>query len=201
MIKIVTGVDLYEDINKYDVILVGTNIYGYMSHGFQRKVMLNYPYVQEKNMSTRYGDESKLGTIVECKKENQPTFVLLYINKGGFRRNSEKDYLQYESLDKCMRIANILYKGKKVACTFIGASQFDGNGNKEKVFEILTKNSSEIDLSVYDYEQLSRHDELKNIRISEIKLKEIDAEAYYEAVKKRKQEAEERFKNNGHARY
>jgi hypothetical protein len=201
MIKIVTGVDLYEDINKYDVILVGTNIYGYMSHGFQRKVMLNYPYVQEKNMSTRYGDESKLGTIVECKKENQPIFVLLYINKGGFRRNSEKDYLQYESLDKCMRIANILYKGKKVACTFIGASQFDGNGNKEKVFEILTKNSSEIDLSVYDYEQLSRHDELKNIRISEIKLKEIDAEAYYEAVKKRKEEAEERFKNNGHARY
>jgi hypothetical protein len=58
-----------------------------------------------------------------------------------------------------------------------------------------------MDLYVYDYEQLSRHDELKNIRISEIKLKEIDAEAYYEAVKKRKQEAEERFKNNGHARY
>jgi len=32
-------------------------------------------------------------------------------------------------------------------------------------------------------------------------LKEIDLEAYYEAVKKRKEEAYERIKNNGHARY
>lgn len=201
MIKIVTGIDLYDDINKYDVILIGTNIYGYMAHGFQRKIMLNYPHVQEKNMSTKYGDESKLGTIVECKKENEPTFALLYINKGRFRKGSDKDYLQYDSLEKCMQISNILYKGKKVACTFLGASKFDGNGNKERVFEILSKNSNNMDLSVYDYEQLSRHDELKNVRISEIKLKEIDAEAYYEAVKKRKEEAEKRFKNNGHARY
>jgi hypothetical protein len=201
MIKVVTGIDLYNDINKYDVILVGTNIYGYMAHGFQRKVMLNYPYVQDLNMSSNYGDEKKLGSIIECKKENNPIFVLLYINKGLYRKSSDKDYLEYEALEKCMQISNILYKGKKVACTFLGASKFDGNGNKERIFEILSKNSDNIDLSVYDYEQLSRHDELKNVRISELKLKEIDADAYYEAVKKRKAEAEERFKNNGHARY
>ena len=96
---------------------------------------------------------------------------------------------------------NILYKGKNVACPFLGTSKFDGNGDKEKVLEILSNNSSNINLSIFDYEQLSRSDELKKIRVAEIKLKEIDADAYYEEVKKRKAEAEERYKNNGHARY
>jgi hypothetical protein len=201
MFRIVSGVDLYEDINKYDVILVGTNIYCNMSQGFQRKVMLNYSYVEDKNMATKYGDESKLGTILECEKEGKPTFVLLYINKGNFRPDLKKDYLSYESLEKCLKLVNVLYKGKKLACTFLGASKFDGNGDKDRIFEIISKTTDNIDLTVYDYVQLSRSEEMKKIRISELKLKEIDMDAYYDAVKKRKQEADERFKNNGHARY
>ena len=201
MLKIVSGVDLYKDIDKYDVILVGTNIYGSMSQGFQRKVMLNYPYVQEKNMETKYGDEKKLGTILECKREGKPTFVLLYINKGNFRPDLQEDYLSYESLENCLKLINVLYKGKKIATTLLGGSRFDGNGKREKIVGILYRTTKDINLSVYDYEQLSRQEEMKNVRISEIRLKEIDLEAYYEAVKKRKEEAEERFKNNGHARY
>lgn len=201
MIKIVNGVDLYKDINKYDAVLVGTNIYCNMSQGFQRKVMLNYSYVEEKNMSTKYGDESKLGTILECKKEGKPTFILLYINKGNFRPDLKKDYLSYESLEKCLSLVNILYKGKKLACTFLGASKFEGNGDKNRIFEIISKTTNNVDLTVYDYAQLSRSEEMKNVRIAELKLKEIDMDAYYDAVKKRKKEADERFKNNGHARY
>lgn len=201
MIKIVNGIDLYEDIDKYDVVLIGTNIYCNMSQGFQRKIMLNYSYVEDKNMSTKYGDETKLGTILECKKENNPTFVLLYINKGNFRPDLKKDYLSYESLEKCLKLVNVLYKGKKIASTFLGASKFDGNGDKEKIFEIISKSCDNVDLTVYDYIQLSRSEEMKKVRISELKLKSIDMEAYYDAVKKRKEEANERFKNNGHARY
>ena len=44
-------------------------------------------------------------------------------------------------------------------------------------------------------------EELKKIRVAEVKLKEIDADAYYETVKKRKAEADERFNKNKHARY
>lgn len=163
--------------------------------------MLNYPYVQDKNMSTKYGDETKLGTILSCEKEGKPHFVLLYINKGNFRPDLKKDYLSYESLEKCLKIVNIIYKDKKVACTLLGASKFDGNGDKDRIFEIIAKNSKNLDLTVYDYVQLSRSEELKNTRVSELRLKEIDLEAYYEAVKKRKEEAEERIKNNRHARY
>jgi len=201
MIKIVKDVDLYDEINKYDIILVGTNIYGYMSNGFQRKIMLNYPFVQEKNLETKYGDENKLGTILECKSQDKPVFVLCYIYKDPFKKRAKKDYLSYESLENCIKLINIIYKDKKIGCTFLGTSEFDGNGDKEKVLGILLENTSNVVLTIYDYKQLSRHDELKKIRETEIKLKEVDADAYYEAVKKRKEDAEERFKNNGHARY
>jgi hypothetical protein len=201
MLKIISNVDLYNEIDKYDAILIGTNIYGYMSHGFQRKIMLNYHYVHEKNIGTKYGDESKMGTILECKNYDNPTFVLCYIYKDPFNRRNNKDYLSYESLEKCLKIINILYKGKNVASTILGFSKFEGNGDKDKILKIIKDSTKDINLTLYDYEQLSRHDELKKIREAEIKLKEVDADAYYEAVKKRKADAEERFKNNGHARY
>ena len=66
---------------------------------------------------------------------------------------------------------------------------------------MFEKTIKDVDLTLYDYVQLSRTEELKKTRQAELKLKEIDIDAYYEAVKKRKQEADERFKNNGHARY
>ena len=172
-----------------------------MSNGFQRKVMLNYPYVQDVNMSTKYADKSKMGSIIECKKKGNPTFVLMFINEGNFRPDLKSDYLSYESLEKCMKFVNILYKGKNVACPMLGASKFDGNGDKDRILGIIAENSGNINLTVYDYEQLSRSEEMKKVRIAEIRLKEVDADAYYEEVKKRKAEAEERFKNNGHARY
>jgi len=201
MHEIIKNKDLYDDIGKYDVILIGTNIYCNMSQGIQRKVMLNYPYVQEKNMSTKYGDEKKLGTILECKDKDKPTFVLLFINKGNFRPDLEKDYLNYDALENCLKLINIIYKGKKIATTLLGASKFDGNGDAKKIINIIEKNTSGISLTIYDYKQLSRSEELKKIRESELVLKKTDLEEYYKAVGKRKKEADERFKNNGHARY
>jgi hypothetical protein len=67
--------------------------------------------------------------------------------------------------------------------------------------KIIENNSKNINVTIFDYEQKSRAEELKETRENELKLKKEDADAYYEAVKKRKEEAEERYKNNGHARY
>ena len=69
------------------------------------------------------------------------------------------------------------------------------------ILGILERNSANINLILYDYEQLSRSEELKKIREEELKIKENDIDAYYKTVKKRKEEADKRFENNGHARY
>ena len=163
--------------------------------------MLNYPYVQEENMKTKYGDKKKLGTVLDCKEKGKPTFILMYVYEGNFRPDKNKEYVSYESVEKCFKIINILYKDKKLASTIIGASKFDGNGDKNKLLKIIENNSSNINITIYDYEQKSRSEELKEQYEKEKKIKETDLEAYYEAVKERKEKAKIRRQKNGHAAY
>jgi hypothetical protein len=41
MINIIKDVDLYEHVDEYDAVLIGTNTYCTMSQGIQLQVMLN----------------------------------------------------------------------------------------------------------------------------------------------------------------
>ena len=200
--KIITGIDLFEHVKEYDVTLVGTNLYASMAHGFQLQVMINYPHVYDRNLKTKYGDLKKLGTVVECQKEGEPTFALCFISKGyNFRPDLEKDYLNYDALEKCLLLINVLYKGKRVACPLLGVSRFEGNGDRAKVMEIFKRCITDVDLTVYDYEQKSRTEQFMEVFVAEKKVKEKDPKKYYEMVRKRKAEAEERFRKNGHRRY
>lgn len=202
MINVIKDVDLFDHLSEYYATLIGTNLYCTMSHGLQRKVMLDYPYAYERNLETKYGDKEKLGTILECKKENEPTFCLCFIVEGyNFRPDKQKDYLSYESLEKCLKLVNIKYKGKDVACPLLGTSRFDGNGDKEKVMEIFNKCITDVNLTIYDYYQKSRAEEMKEVRDRELAVKARDYAAYHEMVKERKAKAEDRFKKNGHRRY
>jgi hypothetical protein len=201
MINVIKDVDLYNHVGEFDVVLVGTNNYCMMSQGIQLNIMLNYPYVYDKNLETKYGDPEKLGTVLECASEGEPTFCLCFICGGNFRPDLQKDYLSYESLEKCLKLVNILYKGKNVATTLLGASRFDGNGDKEKIMEIFNNCITDVNLTIYDYYQKSRSEQLNEIRNKELEVREKDRKAYYEMVRKRKKEADERFKKNGHRRY
>lgn len=201
MIKVIKDVDLYNHVGEFDVVLVGTNNYCMMSQGIQLNIMLNYPYVYDRNLETKYGDPEKLGTVLECASEGEPTFCLCFICGGNFRPDLQKDYLSYESLEKCLKLVNILYKGKNVATTLLGASRFDGNGDKEKILEIFNNCITDVNLTIYDYYQKSRSEQLNEIRNKELEVREKDRKAYYEMVRKRKKEADERFKKNGHRRY
>lgn len=202
MIEIIKDIDVYDHLNEYDVILVGTNLYCTMSQGLQLKVMLNYPYVYNKNLETKYGDENKLGTILECKEDGEPTFCLCFITKGfNFRPDLEKDYLSYEALEKTLRLVNIRYKGKKVACPLLGSSRFDGNGDREKIMDIYNKCMNDVECTIFDYFQKSRDEEVREVWYKEQAVKKVDRKAYYKMVAERKKKADERFKKNGHRRY
>lgn len=202
MINVIKDEDIYLHFSEYDIILIGTNIYCTMSQGIQLKIMLNYPYVYNKNLETKYGDMDKMGTILECKSENEPTFCLCFIVKGyNFRPDLEKDYLSYDALENALKLVNIKYKGKKIACPLLGSSRFDGNGDKEKILNIFKKALTDVECTVFDYFQKSRAEEMKEVRDRELAVKKDNRKAYYEMVRKRKEEAEERFKKNGHRRY
>ena len=202
MINIIKDIDIYDHFSEYDAILIGTNLYCTMSQGVQLKVMLNYPYVYKANLNTKYGDGEKLGTILECKSDGEPTFCLCFITVGyNFRPDKQKDYLSYEALEKCLRLANVKYKGKKIACPLLGSSRFDGNGDKEKILKIFDECMTDTDVTIFDYFQLSRSEEMKKWWNDERETKERDREAYYKMVAERKKQAEERFKKNGHRRY
>lgn len=203
MVTIIEDIDLSKEINKYELLIVTTDTYCSMTHGFEREVALNYPYVRNMNLSTKYGDVNKMGTILECSEENEPTFILCFICKGYPPRKKGEipDFLSYDSLEKCLKLINVKYKGKTIACPMMGCSRFDGNGNKEKVLEIMNNTMTDVDLIVYDYFQEKRDEKQVRIFKEEMEMKKKDYFAYYEMVKKRKEEAEERFKKNGHARY
>lgn len=202
MIEFIRDVDLYEHVSEYDVTLIGTNIYGRMANGIELQVNLNYPYVYDMNLATPYGDLEKLGTTLECAKEGEPTFCLCYIVKGNMRPDLSKDFLDYEALEKCLRLVNVLYKGKRVASPLLGASRFDGNGDREKILDIFNRCITDVDLTVYDYYVKSRYEQMKEVYDKELEAyDDPDRTEYYKMVAKRKAEAEERFKKNGRRRY
>ena len=202
MINVIKDEDISGHFNEYDAILIGTNVYCTMSQGVQLMVMLDYPYVFNKNLETKYGDVEKMGTILECESQGEPTFCLCFITKGyNFRPDLEKDYLSYESLESTLKLVNIKYKGKKIACPLLGSSRFDGNGDKKKILHIFKKTLTDVECTVFDYFQKSRAEEMKEVRDRELAVKKVDREAYYKMVAQRKKEADERFKKNGHRRY
>lgn len=152
-LTIIKNIDLIKDYDKYDVILIGTNIYNKMSDGFQLKIRKVEPMVLELNMGTKYADNNKLGKRVSL-YDSTPIYSLCFIVKGyNFRPDKESDYLDYNALETCIKTANLEFQGKKVATTLIGSSIFDGNGDRVKILKILEENSDKIDLYVYDYIQ------------------------------------------------
>ena len=76
MISVIEDKPLIDNISDYDVILVGTNCYQVMRNGFQYDIAKKLPYVKEMNNSTKYGDPSKVGTILEC--NGRPLVTLIY---------------------------------------------------------------------------------------------------------------------------
>jgi len=155
MINIIKDKEPIWETDKYDVILVGTSIYNMLSNGFQSKLRLKYPYIEEINDSTNYGDLRKLGKRMTI--QGKPIISLMYIAKYP---NSRREFIDYDALEHALSTANAEFRGKKVLTTMLGCSKFDGNGNKDKVLEIINRTANNLELDVYDYLQLEKRKEI-----------------------------------------
>jgi len=154
MYQIIKYRDLIDDVELYDVILIGTNTYCTMNNGFQGKVRKKYKYVYDLNLSTKYGDKNKLGKRVTT-KNTKPIFSLCFVTIGyNFRPDLTPVYLDYIALENCLKTANNEFQGLRVATTMIGCEEFDGNGDRRKVIRMIKKYCDKIDLYVYNYQQI-----------------------------------------------
>lgn len=158
--RIIKDIDPIYDTEKYDVILIGTSISCALASGIQGKIGRKYPYVVEANDKQPYRDNRRLGTRLTLKKEGNPIISLCYICKFV---NSSMETIIYESLENCLATANAEFKGKKVLMTVMGGTKFDGNGDKEKCLKIIEENTKDLNVDVYDYEQLTTVQEKYNI--------------------------------------
>ena len=173
MLKIIKDKDPIWETDKFDVILIGTSIYNQLNGGFQSKIKYKYPIVDEKNRETKYADFSKLGTRITI--NDTPTISLMYI--CGYPRPNI-DTVDYDSLTKCLLTANAEFRGKKVMATIIGSSQFDGNGDKDKCLKIIEDSTKDLDITLYDYEQKKRADEIREQKMYLKSLQYTDIEKY-----------------------
>ena len=173
MLKIIKDKDPIWETDKFDVILIGTSIYNQLNGGFQSKIKYKYPIVDEKNRETKYADFSKLGTRITI--NDTPIRSLMYI--CGYPRPNI-DTVDYDSLTKCLLTANAEFRGKRVMATILGSSQFDGNGDKDKCLKIIEGSTKDLDITLYDYEQKKRADEIREQKMYLKSLQYTDIEKY-----------------------
>lgn len=151
MLTIIENEQLINHVFDYDVILVGTSIMNALGNGFQYQIRVNFPEVDKANKATKYGDLRKLGTVKVV--NTNPIFCLLYISKGGYRKDIKPEYIDYAAFEDTMKLINENFKGKRIASTIIGMNQYEGGGDKEKLLNIIKRNSENIELFLYDCEQ------------------------------------------------
>ena len=173
MLKIIKDKDPIWETDNFDVIVSGTSIYNQLNGRFQSKIKYKYPIVDEKNRETKYADFSKLGTRITI--NDTPIISLMYI--CGYPRPNI-DTVDYDSLTKCLLTANAEFRGKKIMATIIGSSQFDGNGDKDKCLKIIKDSTKDLDITLYDYEQKKRIDEIREQKMYLKSLQYTDIEKY-----------------------
>jgi len=175
--NIIKDRDLIFDTDQYDVILVGTSIYCMLTNGFQSKMALKYPFIEKRNNELPYGDYKKLGTRLTCQEGNSPIISLMFICNYP---NKKRAFIDYDALTNCLSTALNEFKGKSIATTVLGSSEFDGNGEKDKIIDIIKNCDYTDNLTLYDYDQIDKN---KEISIEKKKLNDYkltDYEKYQE---------------------
>lgn len=173
---------LIEDVFNYDVIVFGTGIHNALGNGVQYDMKINFPVIEETIKKTPYADPRKLGTVSVI--NSKPIFCVGFIHQGGYRKDLKPDYLNYEALKDVLLLVDENFKDKQIAMPLIGCSQFDGNGDKNKVLEIIDSLNNN-DYFVYDYHQRD-YREINNEKW--LKITEMVGKIPYEELRRLKDE-------------
>jgi hypothetical protein len=145
---------LIENVFSYEHILVGMGINNSFSGGFAYDIGLNFPEIKERaNEVSNYLDKRLLGTTLTVGIENTPLITLCYIHKGGYVKNENGEFVDYNALEKCLKCVSNGFRGGKMAAPIMGSSKYDGSGDKERILELYRKYFTYRDIDVYDYEQ------------------------------------------------
>lgn len=127
-----------DDIYKYDVVLFGMGINNGMAKGFSYEIGLNFPQVLISEGRYKYGDTRKFGTIHETECDGI-IFVACYMSSVSKRKNIKKDFVDYESLDKCLKSIQEKYYNKKIGSYLLGCEEHEGDGDVDKLMCIFKK--------------------------------------------------------------
>lgn len=174
--------DLIPKIFNYEVVLVPMGLNNSFNSGFRSEIHANFNEIKKLECeATRYGDRRKMGTISAVEIDNL-TFVFCYMDKGGYRGG---DSVDYDALESCLFLVKKRYYGKKIASPLIGVGRYDGNGNKERVIEILKDQfggeDEETSINIFDFNygdrKLNFFHEIAEAR-GKFKRKEISSDEY-----------------------
>ncbi len=150
MIK-VKNEPIINHIFEHEVILYPMNIYSSTRNGFRHEIEVNFHKVSEEERKTPYGDRRKYGTIFSS-EESGVTFVACYMYKTNYKKDGV-DTVDYESLKKCLSDVAFLFKGKNIATTVLGATEWDGNGNSRQIRDIIKSKLGDLNVTLYDFKQ------------------------------------------------
>lgn len=168
MVTIIKDKEAIYDTEQYDVVLMGLSTHNIFMGNFQGKMAVKYPIVEKVNDSTPYGDIRKLGKCITI-HDNTPIISLMYICTYPSRKDN---FIDYEGLRKCLETVNNDFKGKKVMTTLLGSTKFDGKGDREKCLKIIEETTKDLDLYIYDFEQITIKEEMKRQNRYFAKIKE-----------------------------
>lgn len=159
-VTIIKNKEAIYDTEEYDVVLVGVSTHNMLMGNFQGKMAIKFPIFEKVYNKTAYGDLRKLGKriTIDDLGEGKPIISLMYICTYP---SIKKDFIDYDALEKCLRTANAEFKGKRVMTTLLGSTRFDGKGDRQKCLNIIRKTTNDIDLYVYDYEQITLVEEAR----------------------------------------
>lgn len=181
LIKINSEKDLILDVYKYEVVLFPMGINNGMSNGITYQIALNFPEVKESENETGYGDRRKLGTIHETEVSGIK-FVACYIHEGGYKKNNDGSYLNYQALVDCLLTVKKEYCNKKIATILIGCNYSDGQYNKDIILETFKNILGNCNVTIYtkkeiDY-RLEMFREIASVR-KQLRDKEINRKEYF----------------------